>query len=47
MQENKIYQTKLEAPRSAIIEGEQSGRANPFNMGNITKQAKRDAGISA
>ncbi len=47
MQQDEMYQTKLEALRSAIIEGEQSGEAVPFDMRDIINEAKQDAGLSA
>ena len=40
MQQDEIYQTKLEALRAAIIEGEQSGVAEPFDMQGIIEGAK-------
>jgi antitoxin ParD1/3/4 len=47
MQEDEIYQTKLEALRSAIIDGEQSGDPEPFDMKAIIKEAKKEAGLDA
>ena len=47
MQEDEIYQAKLEALRSAIIDGEQSGDPEPFNMKAIIKEAKKEAGLDA
>lgn len=38
MQQDEIYQTKLEALRAAIIEGEQSGVAEPFDMDTVIKE---------
>jgi len=46
MQQDEIYQTKLEALRAAIIQGEQSGDAVPFDMQNIIQEAKKDAGLN-
>ena len=40
MQQDEIYQTKLEALRAAIIEGEQSGVAEAFDMQGIIEGAK-------
>ena len=40
MQQDEIYQTKLEALRAAIIEGEQSGVAEPFDMDIVIKEEK-------
>ena len=47
MQEDEIYQAKLEALRSAIIDGEQSGDSEPFDMKAIIKEAKTEAGLDA
>jgi len=46
MQQDEIYQTKLVALRSAIIQGENSGDAAPFDMHNIIQEAKQDAGLN-
>ena len=47
MQQDEIYQAKLEALRSAIIDGEQSGDPEPFDMKAIIKEAKKDEGLDA
>jgi antitoxin ParD1/3/4 len=47
MQQDEIYQAKLEALRSAIIDGEQSGDPEPFDMEAIIKEAKKDEGLDA
>lgn len=43
MQQDEIYQTKLEALRAAIIAGEESGEATPFDIQEIIQEAKNDA----
>jgi len=47
MQQGEIYQTKLEALRAAIIAGEESGEAASFDMQEIIREAKKDAGLNA
>jgi antitoxin ParD1/3/4 len=47
MQQDKIYQARLESLRAAIIPGEESGEAEPFNLQNIVQEAKKDAGLNA
>ena len=42
MQQDEIYQTKLNALRTAIIQGEESGEATPFNMQEIIQEAKAE-----
>ena len=42
MQQDEIYQTKLEALRAAIIQGEQSGEATPFDIQDIIREAKTE-----
>jgi hypothetical protein len=39
---DKLYQTKLAALRSAIIEGETSGDAELFDMDAIIHEAKKE-----
>lgn len=46
MQQDEMYSTKLEALRSAIIQGEESGDSSPFNMQDIIQDAKKDAGLN-
>ena len=46
MQQDEIYQTRLESLRAAIIQGEESGDATPFDMQDIIQDAKKDAGLS-
>jgi antitoxin ParD1/3/4 len=47
MQQDEIYQTRLESLRAAIIQGEESGDATPFDMQDIIQDAKKDAGLNA
>lgn len=47
MQQDEIYQTRLEALRAAIIQGEESGNATTFDMKTIIQDAKKDAGLNA
>ena len=47
MQQDEIYQTRLKSLRAAIIQGEESGDAVPFNMQDIIQDAKKDAGLNA
>ena len=47
MQQDEIYQTQLEFLRTAIIQGEKSGDATPFDMNDIIQSAKKDAGLNA
>ncbi len=46
MQQDEIYQTRLESLRAAIIQGEESGDATPFDMKDIIQDAKKDAGLN-
>lgn len=45
MQQDEIYQTKLDAMRSAIIQGEESGQSVPFDVRGILREAHKDAGL--
>lgn len=47
MQQDEIYQTRLESLRAAIIQGEESGDSTPFDMQDIIQEAKKDAGLNA
>jgi len=47
MQQDEIYQTRLESLRAAIIQGEESGDSTPFDMQDIIREAKKDAGLNA
>jgi len=47
MQQDEIYQTRLESLRAAIIQGEESGDSIPFDMQDIIQEAKKDAGLNA
>ena len=46
IQQDEIYQTKLEALRAAIMHGEDSGEFMPFNMKEIVQEAKQEAGLN-
>lgn len=43
MQHDEIYKTKLEAFRTAIIAGRESGEPEPYSMVEIAKEAKERA----
>jgi len=45
MQQDEIYQAKLESLRDAIIQGEQSGEATSFNIQSIIQEAKEETKI--
>ena len=47
MQQDEIYHTKIEALRSAIIQGEESGDPIPFDMKDIIQEAKKNSGLNA
>ena len=47
MQQDEIYQTRLKSLRAAIIHGEESGNAAPFDIKDIIQDAKKDAGLNA
>ncbi|MBN4063817.1 type II toxin-antitoxin system ParD family antitoxin [Cardiobacterium sp. AH-315-I02] len=47
MQHDEMYHARLESLRTAIILGEESGDAEPFDMNDIVQQAKKDAGLNA
>jgi len=47
MQQDEIYQARLESLRAAIIRGEESCDGVPFNMQDIIHEAKIDAGTNA
>lgn len=44
--EEKEANSKLEALRAALIEGEESGSAEPFDMKSIISEAKQKAGLT-
>jgi len=46
MQQDEIYQARLESLRAAIIQGEESGDGVSFNMQDIILEAKGDAGLN-
>ncbi|VAW81693.1 hypothetical protein MNBD_GAMMA13-1948 [hydrothermal vent metagenome] len=47
MQQDEIYQARLESLRTAIIQGEKSGDSISFDMRDIIQEAKKDAGLNA
>ncbi len=47
MQQDEIYNTKIDALRAAIIQGENSGESSSFDIQEIIGEAKRDAGLNA
>ncbi len=47
MQQDEIYNTKIDALRAAIIKGEDSGVSSSFDIQEIIGEAKRDAGLNA
>ena len=47
MQQDEIYQARLKSLRAAIIQGEDSGEAVPFNMQDIVQEAKKDTDLNA
>ena len=47
MQQDEIYNTKINALREAIIKGEQSGESSSFDIQDIIGEAKQDAGLNA
>lgn len=46
IQQDEIYQTKLQVIRAAMIKGEQSGEASSFDIQEIIAEAKNDAGVN-
>ena len=46
MQQDEIYNTKINALREAIIRGEQSGESSSFDIQDIIGEAKQDAGLN-
>ncbi len=46
MQQDEIYQARLESLRAAIIQGEGSGDSIPFDMQDIIQEAKKDTGLN-
>lgn len=40
-------ETRLEALRHALVEGEEGGIAGPLDMEKIKRQARKDAGLAA
>jgi len=47
MQQDELYHARLEALRSAIILGEESGDPVPFDMQDIIQEAKKESGLNA
>lgn len=47
MQQDEIYSAKLEALRSAINQGEESGESITFDIQGIIHEAKEEAGLDA
>jgi len=47
MQQDEIYNTKIDALRAAIIKGEESGKSSPFDIQEIIGEAKQDASLKA
>ncbi|MBL4580356.1 MAG: type II toxin-antitoxin system ParD family antitoxin [Gammaproteobacteria bacterium] len=47
MQQDELYQAKVEAMRLALIAGEQSGKATPLNIQDVIKKAKTKQGLNA
>ena len=46
MQQDEVYQARLESLRAVIIRGEESGDGVSFNMQDIILEAKGDAGLN-
>jgi antitoxin ParD1/3/4 len=47
MQQDEIYNTKINALREAIIRGEQSGESSSFDIQDIIGEAKQDVGLNS
>jgi len=47
MQQDEVYQAKLEALRSAADEGLNSGDPIPLDMSSLVAEAKQRAGVDA
>ncbi len=45
IQQDELYQVKLEALRAAITEGELSGESSSFDIHEIMQEARKDAGV--
>lgn len=45
IQQDELYQVKLEALRAAITEGELSGESSYFDIHEIMQEARKDAGV--
>lgn len=44
MQQDELYQVKLQALRAAIIEGEESGDYIPFDIHEILEEVEKESG---
>ena len=47
MQQDNLYQAKVDAFRAAIVQGENSGEATLFDMQEVIEEAKQEAGLDA
>ena len=47
MQQDKVYQAKLEALRQAIDDGLNSGDSIPLDMSSIIEEARENTGVDA
>jgi len=47
MQQDELYQAKVEAMRLALIAGEQSGEATPLNIQDVIQKVKTEQGLNA
>lgn len=47
MQQDEVYQAKLEALRTAIDDGLNSGESVPLDMSSILADARKNAGVDA
>lgn len=47
MQQDEVYQAKLEALRQAIDDGINSGDLIPLDMSSIIEEARENAGVDA
>lgn len=43
MQQDELYQVKVQALRAAIIEGEESGDYTPFDIHEIIEEARNES----
>lgn len=47
MQQDEVYQAKLDALRTAIDDGLNSGASIPLDMSSIIAEARKNAGVDA